>query len=189
MLCLKEGPNQLGPIFSTLYICFVQFFLLINYSLRDPYYIRPQFFIFATPFRDSHSRPHSATHIQDSYSRPTFTTHIHDSHFTTHIRDSHFATHIRDPHSRPMFYDSTSDSLSRLPFATPLATPISDSRSRLHSRLTFATSDRAPNRDSLFLSRLPLCDSTTDGWTVLTPQRHLPSVPTLTLLKVLEPSP
>ena len=68
-------------------------------------------------------------------------------------------------------------------FATTLATPLHDSRSRPHSRLLFATPNCAPNRDSLFLSRLPSCDSTTDGRTVLTPQRHLPSVPTLTLLK------
>ena len=33
-----------------------------------------------------------------------------------------------------------------------LATPIRDSRSRPHLRLLFATPDRAPNRDSLFLS-------------------------------------
>ena len=54
----------------------------------------------------------------------------------THVRDS-----IRDYHSR-------------LTFATPLATPIRDSR--LH-------------------------DYTAEGRTVLTPQRHLPSVTTLTL--------
>ena len=29
-LCLKEGPNQLGPIFSTRFIYFVHFLLLIN---------------------------------------------------------------------------------------------------------------------------------------------------------------
>ena len=95
----------------------------------------------------------------------------------THIRDPllrlPFATHLRDSHSRLLF--------SRLPFATTLATPLHDSRPRPHSRLLFATPDRTPNRDSLFLSRLLSCDSTTDGRTVLTPQRHLPSVPTLTL--------
>ena len=108
-----------------------------------------------TPFRDSHLQPH-------------------------------FATHLRNPHSRPTFRDSTRDSLLRLMFATPLATPISDSRSRLHSRLMFATPDRAPNSDSpIFLSRLPTCDSTTDGRTVLSPHRHLPSVPTLTLKKTI----
>ena len=33
-----------------------------------------------------------------------------------------------------------------------------------------------------FLSRLPSCDSPTDGRTVLTPQRHLPIIPILTLI-------
>ena len=54
--------------------------------------------------------------------------------------------------------DHTRDSRSRLPIALPTAT-------------------------RYFLSRLPSCDSTTDGRTVITPQRHLPSVPTLTLIK------
>ena len=41
----------------------------------------------------------------------------------------------------------------------------------------FVTPHATPIRD--------LCsrDSTTDGQTVLTPQRHLPSIPTLTLVK------
>ena len=81
----------------------------------------------------------------------------------------------------------------RLPFATPLATHISNSCSRLLSRLTLTAPDCAPTATRYFLSRLPLCDSTTDGRTVLTPQCHLPSVPTLTLTKrnkiFLEPSP
>ena len=79
-------------------------------------------------------------------------------------------TPIRDPILQPPFRDS----LSRLPSRESCSQP--------HSRLSFVTPDRAPNRDSLFLSRLLSCDSTTDGRTVLTPQRHLPSVPTLTLL-------
>ena len=108
------------------------------------------------------------------FSRPTFADPISRLTFATPFRDSHsrppLTTHIRDP-------------LSRLTFTTPLATPLHDSRSRPHLRLSFATPDRAPNCDSLFLSRLPSYDSTTDGRTVLTPQRHLPSVPTLTLIK------
>ena len=97
-------------------------------------------------------------------------------------------THNRDP-------------ISRLTFATPpsrltFATHFRDSRSRPHSRLHFTTRVRDHTRDSrsrlpialptatrYFLSRLPSCDSTTDRRTVLTPQRHLPSVPTLTLIK------
>ena len=55
-------------------------------------------------------------------------------------------------------HDHTHDSRSRLPITPPTTT-------------------------RYFLSRLPSYDSTTDGRTVLTPQRHLPSVPTLTLLK------
>ena len=75
MLRLKEGPNQPGPIFSTLYITFVQFFSLINYSLQDPHYICPQIFLFL--------RPHFATPLM---------THIRNSPFATHIRNSRFAT-------------------------------------------------------------------------------------------------
>ena len=108
----------------------------------------------------------------------------------------------------------THDSISRLPSRLPLATPFRDytcdSISRLHSRLLFATHVRdstsdsrsrltfaTPDHDSRLRpqSRLtisvtsPSRDSTTDGRTVLTPQRHLPSVPTLTLIIFLEPSP
>ena len=99
-LCLKEGPNQLGPIFSTLFIYFVQFFSLINYSLRDPHYIRPRIFYFrdpisrlpfATPFRDP---------TRDSPSRLTFHDSTLDSHsqlmFTTPL-----VTHVRDSRSYP----------------------------------------------------------------------------------------
>ena len=53
--------------------------------------------------------------------------------------------------------DSTRDSRSRLPITPPSVTRYS-------------------------LSRLPLCDFPCEGQTVLTPQRHLPSIPTLTLL-------
>ena len=88
----------------------------------------------------------------------------------TPFRDSHsrlpFVTHIRDQQ-----------------FATPLATHISSSNTQIHSRLMFVTPDRAPKCDSLFFITNPLCNSTTDGRTVLTPQHHLPSVPTLTLTR------
>ena len=63
----------------------------------------------------------------------------------------------------------------------PLATRIRDSTSDSHLRLPIMH----PTVTRYFLSQLPLCDSTTDGRTVLTPQRHLPSVPTLTLHKKL----
>ena len=66
-------------------------------------------------------------------------------------RDSIFATHVRD---------YTSDSHLRLGFATTLATP-----------------DRAPTATRYFWSRLTSCNPTTDGRTVLTTQRHLPSIP------------
>ena len=73
-LHLKKGPNLPGPIFPTLHNFFRTFFYLHNYSLRDPHYICPHFFTFATPFatttRDSCSRLHSrlplATHVCDS---------------------------------------------------------------------------------------------------------------------------
>ena len=87
--------------------------------------------------------------------------------------------YFHDPHSRPHFATHNRIPISRLTFATPLH----DSRSRPHSRLSFATPDRAPNRDSLFLLQPPSCDPNTDGRTVLTPQHHLPSVPTLILIK------
>ena len=38
------------------------------------------------------------------------------------------------------------------------------------------------SRLAVFVTTLS-CDPTTDGWTVSTPQRHLPTVPTLTLIK------
>ena len=142
-LRLKEGPNQPGHIFSTLFIYFIPFFSLINYSLRDPITYAPEFF--ATPFHDS---------TRDSHSRPMFTTPL-----ATPIRDSRSRLHSRLPFATHV-RDSTRDSRSRLPFH--------DSNRNSHSRLTvFMTS--------------PSSDSTTDGWTVSTPQRCLPSVPTLTL--------
>ena len=114
------------------YISYIPYFrpifLLNNYSVRDPLYIRPIFFLsrphFATPTRDSHSRPT----FRDSHSRPTFATHIRDSKFVTHVRDSFFATHVRD---------YTRDSTSRLAFATTLATLVRDSRSCSQPRLAF----------------------------------------------------
>ena len=150
---MKKRPTLPGPIFPTLHI-FSYNFLLHNYSLRDPIYIcPPNFFIFVTHICDSLSRLPFATPFRDPHSRPTF---------ATHFRDSFLATHVRDSHSRLPFMtrvrDHTHDSRSRLPIVPPTAT-------------------------RYFLSRLPSCDSTTDGRTVLTPQRHLPSVPTLTLLK------
>ena len=77
------------------------------------------------------------------------------------------------------------DPISRLPFATHFR----DSRSRPHSRLAFATTLATRVRDSRSRSqpRLAIFVMTSvvrlHHWTVLTPQRHLPSVPTLTLLK------
>ena len=170
-LRLKKGPNLPGPIFPTL-PNFCTIFYFNNYSLRDPPLHTPRFFYFATPIRDPISRLTFTTPFRDSHSRPPF----------------------RDSHSRPH---------SRLTFATQFH----ESRSRLHSRLHFTTCVCDHTRDSgsrlpialptatrYFLSRLPSCDSTTDGRTVLTPQRHLPSVPPLTLLKTkkiyfLEPTP
>ena len=107
------------------------------------------------------------------YSQPHFPTHICDpiSRLTLQLT---FVTHISRLHSRLMFathvHDSTSDSHSRLTSATPLVTHVRDSQSRPQPRLTV-------------FCDFPSCDSTTDGQTVLTPQRHLPSVPTLTLTK------
>ena len=145
MLRSKEGPNQWG-LYSLQYISyFCTIFLLINYSLRDPHYIRPEFFY----FRDSHLRP-------------TF-------------RDPHFATHVSRPTCRISTCDSHSRLYSRLPFTTRFCDSTRDSRSRLLI---------APQTETLyFLSQLLLCDPTTDGWTVLTPQHHLPSIPTPTLTK------
>ena len=148
------------------YISYITYFrtifLLNNYSLRDPLYIRPDIFLF--------SRPHFATYIRDPHSRLTFATHIRDP-----ISRLTFATHLRDSHSRLIFATRVRDSTSRLAFATTSATLVRDSRSRSQPRL------------AIFLSRLPSCDSTTDGRTVLTPQRHLPSVLTLKKFRNLLP--
>ena len=118
-LRLKKGPNLPGPIFPTLPIFSYYFFISIIIPFGILLYIRPNFFIFATHIRDPISRLTFATPFRDSHSRPPF------------------ATHIRDP-------------ISRLTFATTLATTLHGSRSQPHSRLSFATPDRAPNRDSLF---------------------------------------
>ena len=154
-LRLKKGPTLPGPIFPTLHI-FSYNFLLNNYSLRDPIYMRPPNFLlsqptFATHFRDSHSRPHFATP---------------------------FAIHIRETLSRLLSCDSRSRLHSRLPFTTRVRDHTHDSR----SRLPIVPPNVPPTATRYFLSRLLLCDSTTDGRTVLTPQHHHPSVPTLTLL-------
>ena len=110
-----------------------------------------------------------ATHIRDLLLRLPFATHIRDP-----ISRLPFVTHIRDSHSRLIFRDLHSRLHSRLPFTTRVRDHTRDSRSRLPIVLPTAT--------RYFLSRLPSCDSTTDGRTVLTPQRHLPSVTTLTLI-------
>ena len=93
--------------------------------------------------------------------------------------------------------DSTRDSHLQLHFATTLATTLAthvrdstrDSCSRLHSLLMFATHicDLLSHPQSrLAISATSLSrNSTTDGWTVLTPQCNLPSVPTLTLITML----
>ena len=168
--------------------------------------IAPRFFY----FRDPHSRLTFATPIRDPisrpHSRPPFATHLRLT-FATPFSRLTFTTHFRDSHSRPHFATTIRDPHSRLTFATPFLRLLSlDSRLRLHSGLPFTTCIRDHTRDShsrlliapptatrYFLLRLPSCDSTTDGRTVLTPQRHLPSVPTLTLLykkiKILEPTP
>ena len=98
------------------------------------------------------SRPPFTTPIRDLISRPPFATLIRDP-----ISRPPFATHFRDSFLTTRIRNHTCDSRSRLPIAPPTAT-------------------------CYFLSRLPSCDSTTDRRTVLTPQRHLPSVPTLSLL-------
>ena len=107
MLRSKEGPNQPGPIFSTIYILLSYNILLINYSLRDPNYIRPECFILATPIRD----PRFATHIRgstrDSHSRLAFTTPlatpIHESRSRLHLRLT-IATPNRSPNHDSLFF-------------------------------------------------------------------------------------
>ena len=139
----SKDPTNRGP-YSLQYIyIFRTIFLLINYSLRDPHFIRPEFFY----FRDSHLRP--------TFRDPHFATPIHDPRFTTHISRLPFATHV----SRPTFRDSHSRPPLRDPrFATPLATHIRDPRSRLYSRLTFTTRVPDSTRDSR--SRLPIAPPT-----------------------------
>ena len=66
--------------------------------------------------------------------------------------DFYFATHLRDPFLRLPLMTPIRDSCLQPPFAT-------------HCFMT-----------------TPSCDPITDGQTVSTPQRHLPSIPTLTLI-------
>ena len=86
MLRSKEGPNQLGPIFPTLYIYFVHLFLITPLGIPITY--APEFFYSCEP----HSRPHFTTPIRDLISRPTFVTMFCDSllrlTFATPISDS-----------------------------------------------------------------------------------------------------
>ena len=125
---IEERTQPTGAyIYYTTYF-FVQFFSLSNYSIRDPIYICPRFFYFATHIRDPISRLPFAAPFRDSHSRLTFATHVHDY---------------------------TSDSHSRLTFATTLATPFCDLRLRPHSRLLFTTPDHAPNCDLLFFIATP----------------------------------
>ena len=199
-LRLKKGPNLPGPIFPTLHI-FWYIFYLINYSLQDPITYAPDFP--ATTTRDS-----TRDSIRNYHSRLTFATPL-----VTTIRNYFFVQFfifinysLWDPlYIRPRFFIFR-DLISRLTFATPirdshsrlpLVTRVRNSHSReAHLRLLFATRIRDHTRDSRsrlliapltatrsFLSQLPLCDFTTDGRTVFTPQHHLPSIPTLTLLK------
>ena len=65
-----------------------------------------------------------------------------------------------------IFMTPTHDPILQL----PLATPLRDSCLR------------PPFAAHCFMTT-PSCDPNTDGWTVSTPQHHLPSVPTLTLIK------
>ena len=119
---IEERTQPTGAYIS--YITYFRtIFLLNNYSLRDPLYIRPAIFYFATPFRDPHSRPTFATPFCDSHSRPTFATHIHNSFFATPVRDY------------------TRDSTSRLASATTLATLVRDSLSRSQPRLAIFCRD------------------------------------------------
>ena len=100
MLRLKKGPSQPGPILSTLSIHFIHIFLLNNFSLRDPIYIRPRFFYFHDPIL----RLLSATHLRDPHSRPTFATHVRDSTRDSHLRPTFatpLTTPVRDSQSRP----------------------------------------------------------------------------------------
>ena len=115
---MLEGKTQPtgAYIFYTIYIYFVHIFLLIL-PLGSQLHMPLNFFIFATPSRDPHLRPHFATPIRDLISRPTFTTHVSRLTFATPFRDScsrlPLATRVRD---------STRDSCSRLLIAPPTAT-------------------------------------------------------------------
>ena len=78
---LEERTQPTGAYIYYIILFISYIFSLINYSLRDPHYIRPRIFIFATPLA----------------------THIRDSHFATHTRDSHSRLTFRDSHSRLQF--------------------------------------------------------------------------------------
>ena len=122
---IEERTQPTGAYISCI-TYFRTIFLLNNYSLRDPLYIRPDIFLFsrphfATPIRDPHSRLTFASHIRDPISRLPFETHIRDSHsrliFATHVRD-----YPRDSTSRLAFATHFRNSRSRLPIALPTVT-------------------------------------------------------------------
>ena len=114
---IEERTQPTGAYISYTTNFFILFFYLNNYSLRDPPLHTPRFFIFATLIRDPISRLTFATPFRDSHSRPphsrlTFATHFCDSRSRLHSR-FHFTTLVRD-HTR--------DSHSRLLIALPTAT-------------------------------------------------------------------
>ena len=113
---LEERTQPTGACISYTTYFLYYFFILNNYSLRDPQLHTPRFFY----FRDPHSRPPFATHncdpFRDSQSRPHFATHIRDPPsqltFAIPFRDSHsrptFATHVRD-HTRDKSWKGTTE--------------------------------------------------------------------------------
>ena len=89
----------------------------------------------------------------------TYLFHIFFYLFSYSLRDTHYICpifYIHDSSLWPHFMTPTHNSISRLTFMTPIRTQ--------------------------FLTTTTSCNPKTDGWTVSTPQRHLPSVPTLPLI-------
>ena len=119
---IEERTQPTGAyILYTIYF-FVHIFIIKKKLLPSGSQLHtPPIFLF--------SRPHFATPIRDSPSRPTFATLISRLPFATHIRDPHSRLHSRLTFATPLathISDSNSRIHSRLAFATPDRAPNRD---------------------------------------------------------------
>ena len=100
MVCYAQRKDPTTWGLHSLHYIFIlyNFFYYLNTPFGIPITYAPNFFIFATPFRNSHSRPHFVTHICDPHSRPTFRDSTSNSH-SRFMFATPLATHIHDSRS------------------------------------------------------------------------------------------